>query len=706
MNDTHYYISSARQELKNIPEENIPEALKLHDNWCVWRYEKEGGRLTKIPYTTISGKKAKSNDPKTWTSFEEALKFYHNPNRRMNGIGFFLGKTGITAGDLDYKGENIDDVANEWINTIDSYCEISPSGKGLRFFAYGKLPQTNNGAVKYKSDNCELYDSSTNRFMTVTGNRVGSQTEVQQRDEQITLIHSKYIDIEAEKAPRNTGVTFSRGSVNSESIESEKKPLSRKLELVQYWLTDQTGTIAGSNASDKCYAIACELIHGFDLKPEEAIGIFVEWGQQPSNQNEHGVYYPWTYKELMHKLKSAYSKTPNQQVGSKLNEMKDIITGGDYQKIEEMISTISTVEAEGTFTTTSSLDLNKDYYDKIIQSDPMIDSFVTKEEAKKAENSSFPKIRFYQIDEKLRRAKENPIEWILDGWLLKRGLHMLAASSFAGKSVLMSELGSAIANGLPFANIPTTKTPVLIFDNENPDSITSEYYKDKITKNDMLFWCDVDDFRPVLPFNVEKLEMMMNQFYESTGHDEALLIIDTCRSILEFDLQDEKQIVDFLYPLQALGQKMNFTTLLLNHTPKYQGAVYAGNNALMAALDVMMTYKRKSSSDLTASLEIEGARMGHQDPIKLIFDPMTKRLNPLCSISMSDAIINVLTSMNEGINQKTLLELADQIFVSAGGHSSKNRWLEALKNMVDNSVVERVQADGKGNQFRYFLSKS
>jgi hypothetical protein len=63
----------------------FPTELKALSNWVVWRLEtRSNGRKerssTKIPYDAKNGRKAKSNDFKTWSSFEAAITLAPTPS--------------------------------------------------------------------------------------------------------------------------------------------------------------------------------------------------------------------------------------------------------------------------------------------------------------------------------------------------------------------------------------------------------------------------------------------------------------------------------------------------------------------------------------------------------------------------------------------------------------------------------------------------
>ena len=104
------------QEGKPPNPENIPAELKQDPSWVCWKYEKREaspGKQTKVPYQP-SGRLAKSNDPKTFSTFEAVMK----ASGAFAGIGFVFHK------DNPYCGADFDDVtteqAREWLERFDS----------------------------------------------------------------------------------------------------------------------------------------------------------------------------------------------------------------------------------------------------------------------------------------------------------------------------------------------------------------------------------------------------------------------------------------------------------------------------------------------------------------------------------------------------------------------------------------------------------
>ncbi len=165
----------------------IPEELITFPQWVAWKDKKRpNGKIGKIPINPITGSFAKTSDPTTWGSFENAVEYFEN--NRLKGVGFVFSEDDSFVGiDLDNcisadTGE-IEPHALEIINRFDSYTEISPSGKGVHIIAKGNLP-----FGWRKNGNVEIYDNG--RYFTITGNLLdGSSKIIAARSEEIKGFH-------------------------------------------------------------------------------------------------------------------------------------------------------------------------------------------------------------------------------------------------------------------------------------------------------------------------------------------------------------------------------------------------------------------------------------------------------------------------------------------------------------------------------------
>jgi putative DNA primase/helicase len=159
---------------------NIPQELKAHPNWVVWRTEERDGKPTKVPYHP-DGYKASSTDPGTWSTFDEA----DVASIAYDGLGFVFTGTPFAGVDLDHvlDGDNLDPQAAEIVTVLSSYTERSPGGDGLHIIIKGELPEG-----RRRKGNVEMYDAG--RYFTMTGDHwPTTPTTIEERGAQLAMVH-------------------------------------------------------------------------------------------------------------------------------------------------------------------------------------------------------------------------------------------------------------------------------------------------------------------------------------------------------------------------------------------------------------------------------------------------------------------------------------------------------------------------------------
>ncbi|MCH5165087.1 MAG: DUF3849 domain-containing protein [Clostridiales bacterium] len=155
--------------------ERVPEEMKNKPNWVIVRtkFNEDKGRLDKFLIDVHTGKMAKSDDPATWTTFDEAREYAKN-----NGgvaLAYALdGKDGIACIDLDDCFEDNGDLtpfAKDLFDKCDGmYCERSVSGKGLHFFG-----KTQGMDVRTFSKDGEMEFYRGSHFIAMTGDDYGGK---------------------------------------------------------------------------------------------------------------------------------------------------------------------------------------------------------------------------------------------------------------------------------------------------------------------------------------------------------------------------------------------------------------------------------------------------------------------------------------------------------------------------------------------------
>ena len=172
----------------------IPAVLTLRRQWVCWKLKFEDGKWKKVPVDPKTGKFASPIDPSTWGTFDQACEYYNRrKNKGIMGLGFVFTKDDpVTGVDLDKcrdpeTGE-IEPWALEIVEQLNSYTEISPSGKGLHIIVFGVLPPG-----KRKVGDVEMYDDL--HYFTITGRLLANDAgkTIENRPKELKLAHAHYL---------------------------------------------------------------------------------------------------------------------------------------------------------------------------------------------------------------------------------------------------------------------------------------------------------------------------------------------------------------------------------------------------------------------------------------------------------------------------------------------------------------------------------
>lgn len=193
---------------------NIPPELRQLPFFVV--------RKGKLPYNPRTGKLARTNQPDTWCSFEEAVEAVSSG--AYDGIGIVIPKdSGLAAIDLDTVRDPdtgwIDPIAREIIERCGSYTEVSMSGYGfhiLGHYNFGslqwtrrRLPENNifrpdvdrttgntkrnqNGEIIYKRPEIEIYSQS--QYIALTGDLYGLNRDLRDLSTLISELAQRFAE--------------------------------------------------------------------------------------------------------------------------------------------------------------------------------------------------------------------------------------------------------------------------------------------------------------------------------------------------------------------------------------------------------------------------------------------------------------------------------------------------------------------------------
>lgn len=184
----------------------LPQALEpyIHQpRWVNWKFVTgKNGKPTKPPFrATAPDRAASSTDPDSWSDFPTAINTYQAG--KADGVGLCLPNSDLVALDLDDcrdpKTGVIVPAAQRLVDRARSYCEITPSGSGLRIIGTGAgtkvhrklaMPAGNGASI-------EIYRKA-GRYITVTGDALPEAA--QQLADNDRLIDELVVELDNAKA--------------------------------------------------------------------------------------------------------------------------------------------------------------------------------------------------------------------------------------------------------------------------------------------------------------------------------------------------------------------------------------------------------------------------------------------------------------------------------------------------------------------------
>jgi len=281
--------------------------LRTRRIWVMWRLEKrtpQDKAPTKIPYTPSTGRRAKSNDPRTWGSHAEAVAALEHGGHA--GIGVMI-KLPFFYVDLDHcrnpeTGE-IHPAALTIVRTFKTYTEISHSLAGVKLIGRcDKFPDVHgknfrrkpaklncpaNGIIKWgPNGGIELYGVKARLFCFTGFHLADTPDTINDASAALAGLHERLTTM---------------------------PPLARCLAFV----AKMPRAVSGEGGHNATLAVACET-QRFNLSDADAMTVLHHFNSTLGEQ--------WTPEELAHKLEGAKEMAAGER-GSRLHEGRATYSG-------------------------------------------------------------------------------------------------------------------------------------------------------------------------------------------------------------------------------------------------------------------------------------------------------------------------------------------------------------------------------------------
>lgn len=310
---------------------SVPSVLAELDQWHLWR-EHNG---TKLPFQICGNKNAKSNDPETWSSLDDAVDALDDESIAARGfqLAFELATCGLVGLDLDdcRDPETGDTLpwADDLLNRIRefAYIEISPSETGFKAIIHGEKPAGMGSRFKYdEGSKLEVFDH--NRFWAWSGNTIVNNLPELRDDETDDQCHWVLSGIMAEHARENAPERPQEAVSERSACNASNNAYERAAAYV--------GRMDATNGErNNTLLMVVQHARSFQLDPSEVSRLALEWNANLAD--------PLDVDEVARTVDSAYrlepfepkEDRPDPNAPLSVDEVREALEEGKQNSIEQ-----------------------------------------------------------------------------------------------------------------------------------------------------------------------------------------------------------------------------------------------------------------------------------------------------------------------------------------------------------------------------------
>lgn len=364
--------------------------------------------------------------------------------------------------------------------------------------------------------------------------------------------------------------------------------LTEQQESAKEWMQFQKGSIWGFGKGADNYAIslAIQLLWDFDLTPEDALPIMLQWGTQESNVDEYGHYEPWTYSQISHKLYDAEGKEPEKDgvpIGKprgwrlEQHELPKLM-----QKIKERFE-------------------NKPKIIPTIQELPIEEIIVHVKDVFEEPTQEQPKNKNYWSSEELD-GREDPT-FIVDDHLLEEKMAVVCAPQAYLKSFWSLDMMLSISTGKPFLDKwETRQGGTLYLAGEGGGGYKRRVKAWRMAKNNAKH-IPKEDFmlregRINLCNPIETMKLI-KEIAEMNINNLTAIVVDTKARFYVGKENDGDTTNLFVESIDMIIKHLHVTVLIVDHTPISNDRRIRGHTGLAGAADTIFNiWKQNKDSDI------------------------------------------------------------------------------------------------------------
>ena len=197
------------------------------------------------------------------------------------------------------------------------------------------------------------------------------------------------------------------------------------------------------------------------------------------------------------------------------------------------------------------------------------------------------------------------INYIIENMIRENGLYCLLGEAKVGKSAMALQITNSVANGIPFLDLKTNKSPVLYLSTEmNPNETISriKLMKLNLSNEDFLYTYPEDNMTQLSILKVEKEIMNFHEKYNG-----KLVFIDMFNGInfgYNYDLNNYQDMSQNIFPkIREFCTKYEVTIILVHHLNRKGKSL--GSTAIDTCVDGKIAIKQDENIKSTFYLKYE-----------------------------------------------------------------------------------------------------
>lgn len=220
-----------------------------------------------------------------------------------------------------------------------------------------------------------------------------------------------------------------------------------------------------------------------------------------------------------------------------------------------------------------------------------------------------------------------PVEWLVEGFLARRYVTMLAGQEGSGKSMVTQTLAVALAEGRSEAfgfRLPGRPMRGLVFDVENvmvvDDAVNGSLVKGRLQAYGLTATGDENlTVAGVQGFDLDKDSDVLDAVLadaENAGAAFDFIILDSFRSLWTSGSENTPEAGRVLTKINRLAHKHNVAIIVIHHTNK-AGAAYSGHTSIGSTVAAVWTFSRLVHKDPETGRKAQHATARFLSPYKV-----------------------------------------------------------------------------------------